>query len=88
MRRLGNLGRTTQKKHQKSAQSMCSAALYRQAGLQSVVEALKVSRQACSDGTLHLFPKMPGSMTVHGFSVESRCQQWGAGNRMKLSAGK
>ena len=36
---------------------MCSAALYRQAGLQSVLEELKVNRQACSDGTLYMVPK-------------------------------
>ena len=57
VRRLGNLGSATQKKHQKSVQSMCSAALYRQAGLQSVLEALIVYRQACSDGTLYMVPK-------------------------------
>lgn len=67
LRRMGQLGRGQIKKpNLQTARTMAAAALAREAGLASVLTALKQYREALSAGNLHLSPR-------HAFDV-SRCE--------------
>ena len=57
MRRLHNVGRVTKSPHQKSIQSLSAAALHRGSGFTKVLEAMKLYRDDCSKGAIHMDPK-------------------------------
>ena len=58
MRRLGNVGRFNNKHTDaKNVQTMAAAALLRHSGYQTVLDALKKYRIACSTGAVSVAPK-------------------------------
>ena len=57
-RRLGNIGRMrSHKKEQRSVEALAAAALYRKAGVDTVLSALRDYRLACTDGRVSVPPK-------------------------------
>ena len=56
MRRQNALGRQRKKNKAANAQVLAAAALHRQAGLKTVLTAMKEYRQACSTGTVRITP--------------------------------